>query len=177
MAVRFDEVELFKGADGEPSARDLEDVRLTESGPVAAPAVRIAASRSRRVLAFATDASLFVALGLALSPLLEIRATFADTLLAEPFAIAGFSAFLLLVSYYYFVATWVVWGKTVGGSIFDIRVASASGHPIDVRSATVRGCAILLSILTGGLGFVIAVVPGGRSLADLMSRSRSWVSH
>jgi len=34
----------------------------------------------------------------------------------------------------------------------------------------------LLSVLTFGLGFVIAIFPGGRSLADFMSKSRSLVS-
>jgi uncharacterized RDD family membrane protein YckC len=175
MSVRFDEVELFKGPDEVPSGADTGEGQKVNPEP-GEPVARIAASRSRRVLALATDASLFVALGLALSPLLDIRSTLAETLRAEPLAVAGFAAFLLLMSYYYFVGAWVVWGKTVGGSIFDTRVASATGHPIDVRSASIRWCALLLSLLTGGLGFVIAVLPGGRSLADLMSKSRTWVS-
>lgn len=176
MSVRFDEIELYKGADGEELPTEIEN-EVQQIDVEIEPVVRVAASRSRRILAFTTDASLFLALGLALSPLLEVRATLRDTLLAEPFAITGFAAFLLLLSYYYFVATWVVWGKTVGGSIFDMRVASADGLPIDVRSASIRWGAMLLSIVTGGLGFLIALLPGGRSMADLMSKSRSYVSH
>lgn len=175
MSVRFDEIELFKGPDepGEPTPPESEPVQVPE---MVEPVVRVVASRSRRILAFLTDMSLFVALGLALSPLLDVRATLEGTLRAEPFASVGFAAFLLLMSYYYFVGTWVVWGKTVGGSIFDMRIASANGLPVDVRSASIRWCAMLLSILTAGFGFLIAVFPGGRSLADLMSKSRSWVS-
>jgi len=175
MSVRFDEVELFKGPDdaGEDMAQEL---RAAAAEPEIETIPRIAASRSRRILAFLTDASLFVALGLALSPLIDMRSTLQSTVAAVPLAVFGFAAFLLLMSYYYFVGTWVVWGKTVGGSIFDMRVAASDGHPIDVRSATVRWCAMLLSVLTFGLGFVIAIFPGGRSLADFMSKSRSLVS-
>lgn len=176
MSVRFDEIELFKGPDEVPPDGDAHDEQRSSPDP-AEPAPRIAASRSRRILALTTDVSLFVALGLALSPLIDVRSTFRETLSNEPVAVAGFAAFLLLMSYYYFVGGWIVWGKTVGGSIFDTRVASASGHPIDVRSASIRWCALLLSVLTCGLGFLIAVLPGGRSLADLMSKSRTWVSH
>jgi uncharacterized RDD family membrane protein YckC len=177
MSVRFDEVELFKGsAVQEEPVTGTEEVELVPEHEIE-PVVRVAASRSRRLLAFLTDASLFLALGLALSPLLDIRGTLNETLLAAPLAVTGFAAFLLLLSYYYFVATWVVWGKTVGGSIFDTRVAASNGFPIDVKSATIRWCGMLLSVLTGGLGFLIAIFPGGRSLADLMSRSRSYVSH
>ena len=175
MSVRFDEIELFKGPDEEvePTRPEVPTTEVATVEPVA----RVVASRSRRILAFLTDLSLFVALGLALSPLIDLRPTIEGTVRAEPLPTLGFAAFLLLMSYYYFVGSWVVWGKTVGGSIFDMRIASAEGLPIDVRSATVRWCAMLLSILTCGLGFAIAVFPGGRSLADLMSKSRSWLSH
>jgi len=176
MSVRFDEVELFKGSDDQ--GESIDPTLQTASEPAnVEPVVRVAASRSRRILASLTDLSLFVALGLALSPLIDFRTSLEETFRAEPLALGGFTAFLLLVSYYYFVGTWVVWGKSVGGSIFDMRVAAADGLPIDVRSASVRWCAMMLSFLTCGLGFVVAIFPGGRSLADLMSNSRSWLSH
>jgi uncharacterized RDD family membrane protein YckC len=176
MSVRFDEIELFKGPDdqGTSSGPPLQAAPGPETSE---SVVRVAASRSRRILAFLTDMSLFVALGLALSPLIDFRSSLEDTLRAQPVAVLGFTAFLLLMCYYYFVGTWVVWGKSVGGSIFDMRVAAADGLPIDVRSASVRWSAMLLSFLTCGLGFAIAMLPGGRSLADLMSKSRSWLSH
>lgn len=175
MSVRFDEIELFKGPD-EPTGTEAQNPDPAETPTVVEPVGRVLASRSRRILAFLTDASLFVALGLALSPLIDVRTTLEATLRAEPFAVAGFAAFLLLVSYYYFVGAWVVWGKTVGGSIFDLRIAAADGLPIDVRAASIRWSAMYLSLLTAGLGFLIAIFPGGRSLADFMSKSRAWVS-
>lgn len=176
MSVRFDEIELFKGPDGvpEPPGPDAPAQPLDDGFE---PVVRVVASRSRRALAFLTDVSLFVALALALSPLIDLRTTIEGTLRTEPVAVFGYAAFLLLMSYYYFAGSWVVWGKTVGGSIFDMRIAAATGQPVDVRAASIRWCAMLLSVLTGGLGFAIAVFPGGRSLADLMSKSRSWLSH
>jgi len=176
MSVRFDEIELFKGPEGGPAPPRSSDAESVEEELVK-PVVRVAASRSRRILALATDGSLFIALGLALSPLLDVRASVGETLRAEPLAVFGFAAFLLLMSYFYFVGAWIVWGRTVGGSIFDTRVAAVDGHPIDVRAASIRWCALLLSILTCGLGFLIAILPGGRSLADFMSKSRSWVAH
>ena len=175
MTVRFDEVELFKGPDEKSQDVAAEAVAdpVTETAP---PAVRILASRSRRMLAFTTDASLFLALGLAMSPLLDVGTTLTIAIRSEPLAVIGFTAFLLLFSYYYFVSTWVIWGKTVGGSIFDMKVAAADGTPIDVKSASLRWSLMWCSILTAGIGFAIALLPGGRSMADLISRSRSFVS-
>ena len=105
--VRFDEVEL-------------ETVPMIE--PLIEPAVEAAASRSgapvrqswwRRLLSLITDLSLFAALILALSPLL-----------ARPYQwthVASLAGFVLVLSYYYFVGTWMLWGKTIGGAIFDVR--------------------------------------------------------
>jgi uncharacterized RDD family membrane protein YckC len=150
---RFDEVEL-------------EPVPLIEE-PAAAgePPQGIAeAPRFRRLLALLTDLSLFVALTLALSPLLPLN--------RDLIAIAALGGFVVMTSYYYFVGSWLLWGKTVGGAIFDVRVVVASHSPMSLHAATLRwiGCAI--SLLTGGLGFLPAILPSRRSLADRLSRTR-----
>ncbi len=173
MTVKFDELELFKGPDEVPQGPRPVMMEAQEPPPIAAA---VPAPRWRRTLAFATDASLFLALALAMSPLLEIRPTLDATLRAEWPALASFTAFILLLSFHYFVVSWAVWGRTVGGSIFDTRVTSLDGSPIDFKSSARRWAWMLASIATCGLGFVIAIFPGGRSLADRMSQSRSLLS-
>ena len=173
MTVRFDELELFK----DPAETPESSPRAVTAEVHAQPALElVAAPRWRRVLAFATDASLFMALALAMSPLLEIRPSFEATLRAEWPALASFVAFMLLLSFHYFVVSWAVCGRTVGGSIFDTRVATLDGTAIDFRSSALRWAWMLVSIATVGAGFLIALLPGGRSLADRMSQSRSLLN-
>lgn len=150
---RFDEIEL-------------EPVPLIEEPPALA-AVPVSAAESaplfRRLLAVLTDLSLFVALTLALSPLLPMTRT--------TLSIVALAGFVLMTSYYYFAGTWLLWGKTVGGAIFDVRVVAETQTAMSVRSATFRWLGFIASLLTAGIGFAIAVFPSGRSLADRLSRT------
>src|SRR5438045_960118 len=102
--MRFDEMEL------EPVPVIADPIE--SAPPIADDAA--AAPRFRRLLALLTDLSLFLALALALSPLLPPS--------REWFAMASLGGFVVIVSYYYFVGTWLLWGKTIGGAIFDVRV-------------------------------------------------------
>jgi uncharacterized RDD family membrane protein YckC len=177
MTVRFDEMELFKGPAAEPERGSVAESRDVQAIPAEAARDSLAsAPRWRRVLAFATDAPLFLALALAMSPLLNLRAGLEETLRAEWPAIAAFAGFVLLLSFHYFVVSWAVWGRTVGGSIFDTRVALVDGSPIDFRNATRRWAWMLVSIATCGVGFLVGLLPGGRSLADRMSNSRALLA-
>ncbi len=99
----------------------------------------------RRVMAFLTDLSLFAALALALSPLLPPN---------NIPAIAALGGFVLVVSYYYFVGSWLLWGKTIGGTIFDVRVVRDGQGTMSLKSASRRWAAMLLSLATAGLGFL-----------------------
>jgi uncharacterized RDD family membrane protein YckC len=146
---RFDEIELQSVPLG-----------IEEPVAVAVPVGGDAASRIRRLLALLTDLSLFAAISMALLPLLPSP--------PGTGALVALSGFVLVVSYYYFAGCWLLWGKTVGGAIFDVRVASANEH-MSLRQASVRWAALLLSIATGGLGFMLAALPSRRSLPDLMS--------
>ena len=147
--MRFDEVEF------EPVPFD--DTSTEPAGDTAAP-------RLRRLAALIIDLSLFAALALALSPLLpSSRSTLAVS------ALAGFG---VVVSYYYFVGTWLLWGKTIGGAIFDVRVVPASAGAMSLKSATLRWLGLYLSLATGGIGFLLAAFPARRSLADRISRTR-----
>lgn len=97
-------------------------------------------SRVRRFAALLIDLSLFAALGVALSPLLPPS--------MSVFAVAGLAGFVVLLSYYYFVGTWMMWGKTIGGAIFDVPVRGA----ISLRQASLRWLAICLPMLAAGAG-------------------------
>jgi uncharacterized RDD family membrane protein YckC len=71
------------------------------------------ASIFRRLAALLTDLSLFAALGLALSPLLPAS--------MSAISIASLAGFIIIVAFYYFAGTRALWGKTIGGAIFDVR--------------------------------------------------------
>jgi len=122
------------------------------------------ASRFRRLLALITDLSLFVALALALSPLLPVKRNW--------MALAGLGGFVLLVSYYYFAGMWLLWGKTIGGTIFDVKVIASDRGVMAFRRASLRWAGVFLSVLTGGLGFALAAFPSRLSLADRLSGTR-----
>jgi len=104
------------------------------------------------MLALFIDLSLFVALTLALSPLLPGNRTITT--------IAALAGFVILTSYYYFAATWLLWGKTVGGAIFDVKVIGDGDGVMSVKAASLRWIGLVASLLTAGLGFVLAGLPG-----------------
>jgi len=122
------------------------------------------APRFRRLLALLTDLSLFVALALALSPLLPAKLNW--------MALAGLGGFVLLVSYYYFAGMWLLWGKTIGGTIFDVKVIASDDASMALRRASLRWAGVFLSLITAGIGFALAAFPSRLSLADRLSHTR-----
>jgi uncharacterized RDD family membrane protein YckC len=147
--ARFDEIEL------EPATLEVTEPR---------PSIVEHAPHFRRFLALLTDLSLFVALTLALSPLLPAS--------MNSQAVAALAGFVLLISYYYFTGMWLLWGKTIGGTIFGVKVISAGNDAMAFRQATQRWLGLCLSLLTGGIGFALAALPSRLSLADRLSRTR-----
>jgi uncharacterized RDD family membrane protein YckC len=152
--MRFDEVEL----EAVPLGVIEEEVPpVSETND---------ASRSRRLLALLTDLSLFAALALALSPLLP-----------QPFALLpalALAGFVVVLSYYYFVGSWLLWGKTIGGAIFDVRIVADEGA-MTLRDASMRWAAVYLSLATAGIGFLLAALPSRRSLPDRLSATKCVV--
>ena len=148
--MRFDELEL-------------DAVPVTEAVTPESPVVSSDASRLKRLLALLTDLSLFVALALALSPLLPVAESVPAT--------AALAGFVVIVSYYYFVCSWMLWGKTIGGAIFDVRIVADSGSAMALKAASLRWAGVYLAILTGGLGFLAAALPARRSLPDRVSQT------
>jgi len=166
METRFDELELLS----ETVAPISPPALTSDYGPTASNGP---APRYRRTLAFLADASLFFALFFALLPLGGISiGELRDSALAWP-QISAVVSFLLLLSYFYHVGAWLIWGRTIGGAIFDVRIVADKGQPADVRSASKRWLGMLVSGMTGGLGFMVALLPGSRSLSDRLSRTRA----
>jgi len=122
------------------------------------------APRFRRLMALLIDLSLFVALALALSPLLPKSKSWP--------ALAALAGFIVVVSYYYFAGTWLLWGKTIGGTIFDVKVIAAGNDSMALRRATLRWVGVYLSLLTAGIGFAMAALPSRLSLSDRLSDTR-----
>jgi uncharacterized RDD family membrane protein YckC len=143
--TRFDEIELQAVPLG----------AVVAEKPLQATA---SASRLKRFLAFLTDLSLFAALTFALMPLVPAS--------RDRLSIAALSGFIVIVSYYYFVGTWMLWGKTVGGTIFDVRIVGDDDESLPLWGATMRWAALWISLLTCGLGFLVA-------LPDRLSQTRA----
>ena len=155
--ARFDEIEL------EPVPLGVETPGI-EVGAGDEELEPLPAPRLRRAIAHLIDLSLFAALAVALSPLLPAGMPW--------LSLAALGGFVLLLSFYYFVAAWMIWGRTIGGAIFDVRVAAYT-PPMALREAAMRWLAMYASLATGGLGFLLALLPSRRSLADRLSATRS----
>ena len=83
---------------------------------------------------------------------------------------------MILTSYYYFAGAWLLWGKTAGGAIFDVRVVRASGAPMSVGAASLRWAGVYVSLLTGGIGFALAALPSRLSFPDRLSGTRCVIA-
>jgi uncharacterized RDD family membrane protein YckC len=143
---------------------ELEPVPFEIAATTTEPAVDSAAPRFKRLAALIIDLSLFAALALALSPLLPAS--------RGPLAVGALAGFVVVVSYYYYAGSWLLWGKTIGGAIFDVRVVPAHAPAMSLKGATLRWLGLYLSLATAGIGFLLAALPARRSLADRLSRTR-----
>ena len=153
---RFDEIEL----EGVSLVPDVAADPAIDAAPVA----NSPAPRMRRLFALLTDLSLFAALTLALWPLLPGTAGWMH--------VVSLAGFVVVLSYYYFAGTWLLWGKTIGGAIFDVKVVSTHGPAMDLRSATMRWVGTYVALATAGIGFLFALLPSRLSLPDRMSDTR-----
>ena len=125
--MRFDEMEL----EAVPLEIEVEGEAEVPSAPW-----------FRRLLALLTDLSLFAALTLALAPLLPPAPSW--------MAIAALAGFVVVMSFYYFVGTWMLWSKTIGGAIFDVKSPAAS-----LVIATKRWLLLVVTVCaTGGAVFL-----------------------
>jgi uncharacterized RDD family membrane protein YckC len=146
---RFDEQELHVAAGFSPSSDGLKPITTSHIAK---------ASLLRRLFALLTDVSLFAALTFALMPLIPAS--------RDVLSLVALAGFVIIVSYYYFVGSWMLWRKTVGGTIFDVRVVGEDGVSMPLKSATMRWAAMWMSVATCGAGFLVA-------LPDRLSHTRS----
>jgi uncharacterized RDD family membrane protein YckC len=87
--------------------------------------------------------------------------------------LTALGGFVVLVSFYYFVGAWMLWGRTIGGAIFDVRIVGDDVPTIPLRHAVIRWIALYVSTATAGLGFLLALLPSQRSLADRLSHTHA----
>ena len=171
MGVRFDELEWTL----DPPVPTALVARQPNMAGTPSDAEIIPAPRYRRILTCLIDLSLVAALGLALSPLIADHGGIGQTLKEEGPAVLSLAGFLLIVSYHYYVGSWLLWGKTIGGAIFDVKVVDAEGLPVSFPNATRRWGSALFSLLLAGVGFMLAGLPHRRSLPDILSESQCVV--
>jgi uncharacterized RDD family membrane protein YckC len=82
---------------------------------------------------------------------------------------AGNRLFLLSLAIYGAVM-WKVKGTTVGGIVFDLRVARLDSRPLDWPTVSVRALGCVLSLCALGLGFLwIAIDPGKQAWHDKLA--------
>ncbi len=151
--TRFDEIEL------EQTPFGVAPLPIADAPPTAR------APLFRRMMALLIDLSLFAALTVTLSPLLPSPASW--------LALAALAGFVVVISFYYFVGSWMLWGRTIGGVIFDVRIAGKDAPHVALRNAVIRWAALYLTLATAGLGFLLALLPSRRSLADRMSGTQA----
>jgi uncharacterized RDD family membrane protein YckC len=115
--MRFDEMELQGMEVVESPSRPVAERQLL-----------------KHFLALLIDLSLFAALSLALSPLLPQT--------SGALARIALAAFVLMLSFYYFVGAWTLWGKTIGAAIFDVRVKNRT-----LRNASLRWLWLVIGVV------------------------------
>jgi uncharacterized RDD family membrane protein YckC len=62
----------------------------------------------------------------------------------------------------YGAVMWKVKGTTIGGIVFDLRVARLDSRPLDWPTVCVRALGCVLSLCALGLGFIWIAVDSGR---------------
>ncbi|MGB5347644.1 MAG: RDD family protein [Woeseia sp.] len=64
---------------------------------------------------------------------------------------------LLLLVYLFFLVFWSRFGRTLGMQSWGLRIEAANGEPPDIKAASLRFAASILSWLPAGLGFAWAL--------------------
>ena len=78
--------------------------------------------------------------------------------------------FFLLALAVYGAVMWNVKGTTIGGIVFDLRVARLDSRPLDWPTVSVRALGCILSLCALGLGFIwIAVDAGHQAWHDKLA--------
>jgi uncharacterized RDD family membrane protein YckC len=82
-------------------------------------------------------------------------------------------AFPVLFGSAYAILAHFFWGQTLGKAITGIRVRTRDGGPLSLGTAVLRQIGFAISVLTAGLGFLLAAVRRDRrALHDLVAGTR-----
>lgn len=125
-----------------------------------------------RVVAALIDHGILLAIDLAVVyfTLRMASLTFGDWARLPPLPML---AFLLLVKLAYFSAFTTVGGQTIGKMAAGIRVVADEPGALDLSRALQRAAAVLISLVTLGIGFLPALFTADRrALHDRMARTR-----
>lgn len=138
-------------------------------GPEAMPPAQQAAGLARRLAAGAYD--LLVLAGVLVAT--SFAVVIARGGRAVPTGDPGYQAFLLAQVASYFILFWSRGGQTPGMRAWAIRVETAAGAAVPVRTAALRFAAALLSAAALGLGFAWVMADReGRAWHDRWSGTR-----
>jgi uncharacterized RDD family membrane protein YckC len=162
--------------DAEPLPADTaRAAAVTEGGAAAAREPSRAwgdgAPPGRRAAAAAIDLALMIGIDAAVLyftlRLCGLSALELDVLPPVPLV-----AFFLVLNGGYVVLFTGALGQTLGKMATDLEVVSDAQDGMDMRRATLRGAAALLSIATAGLGWVLGLIGDRRALHDRLARTR-----
>ena len=91
-------------------------------------------------------------------------------------ALPPLAAFLALFSFVYTVVPLAFWGRTAGMALARILARGADGGPLTFGQTALRWFGGVLTVALVGLPLLLALPSlGGRSLADRVSGSRTWL--
>ena len=162
---------LGEPATGEagPAARQEPDDRTDASSP--GRAAEAAATPGRRVTAAAIDLGL---IGLVDLVVLHFTLVLCGLTMNDihVLPVVPMMAFFLVLNGGYLVLFTGTLGQTLGKMAAQIEVVSDRRGGMDLRRATLRAGAILLSLLPAGLGWVTALVGDHRALHDRLAGTR-----
>ena len=169
--MRRSERSLLPGVDEHPAEMPAR-VGAGDAGRASGPAVgATAAGAFARAAAAIIDLALVLAIdGSVFYFTLQIAGLRPDEWQSIPKG--PFLAFLLLLDGGYLVTFTVAGGQTLGKMAAGLRVIGVTG-PVDLGRSLARAAGCLLTLATGGLGFLPALVASdGRAVHDRLAGTR-----
>jgi hypothetical protein len=153
--------------------QDLETPELPPQDDEASPEPRrpVAASVLNRLSAALLDGGLLLvvaATAIVGAYLLGVRWEVAD--------LAPLGVFLAAFSFVYAVVPLAFWGRTPGMALVRILARGSDGGPLTFGQTALRWFGGVLTLALAGLPLLLALPAlGGRSLADRLSGTRTWL--
>ncbi|MEQ1757473.1 MAG: RDD family protein [Vicinamibacterales bacterium] len=149
-----------------------EEATPVQRTPAFTPAVPLHASAPRRrFIAACIDYTLLCGIDVAIV-YFTVRMAGLDMSDWRLLPIMPLGLFLVVIALSYVGVFTAIGGQTIGKMAARIRVVSDDPVPVGAAHAVRRTAAVMVSWLTGGLGFLPALVGEHRALHDRLSRTR-----